>query len=241
MLISEYLSNVELYFSEESIPTNGSFAFSGEEVKHITKVMRHSVGDVLYFTSGLGSIVKTEISFIEKYSIELTILEEFHYTNPLEHITLCLPMLRSKERMEFAIEKAVELGFTSFQFIAYDSTVKKEINLERVKKITQSALTQSLRAYLPKLGAPIVLSENVKLAGTHIVFDQSGMKQTTETLRNMINKSEKIFLYFGPEGGFSQREFELFRKNKSELVKLTENRLRAETAILSALSIIAIF
>jgi len=231
-----FLSDVELYFSQEV--SADSILIKDEEFHHIKDVMRHKIGDELFVTDGNGFIYKTEIDQIEKRFLSAKITSTTEYTNKLLNITFCIPRLKSTDRFEFALEKCVELGITNF--IVFDSqrTVAKGEKLDRWQKIVLAAMKQSLRAWLPSVKYCKSVKEINELDGKKIIFDQNA----TDTLQNYLvsNHQAQItnhFFLFGPEGGFSEDELKI--ANSELRIKLTENRLRSETAIVTAASIIA--
>ncbi|MBI3124670.1 MAG: 16S rRNA (uracil(1498)-N(3))-methyltransferase [Ignavibacteriales bacterium] len=232
-----FLSDVELYFSEN---VNGNtLEVSGEEFHHIKDVMRHKIGDEIFVTDGKGAIYKTEIEHYEKKSLSAKIITTTSYTNKFSKITFCIPRLRSADRFEFALEKCVELGITNF--IVFDSqrTVAKGEKLDRWQKILTAAMKQSLRSWLPTVKYCKSVKEIIELDGKKFFFDQNA----TDTLQDYLvsNHQPQItnhFFFFGPEGGFSSEECRVMSEELK--VKLTENRLRSETAIVVAASELAL-
>jgi len=231
-----FLSDVELYFSEN---VNGNtLEVSGEEFHHIKDVMRHKIGDEIFVTDGKGVIYKTEIERFEKKSLLARIISTTSYPNKFSTITFCIPRLRSTDRFEFALEKCVELGITNF--IVFDSqrTVAKGEKLDRWQKILTAAMKQSLRSWLPTVKYCKSVKEIIELDGKKIFFGQNA----TDSLLNYFvsNHQPQItnhFFLFGPEGGFSNEELRVMSEEIK--IKLTDNRLRSETAIVTAASIIA--
>jgi len=231
-----FLSNEELYYTSHSI-IEDSILIDGEEAHHITHVMRHIKGDTIHITDGNGSIYKSIISEIGKRNVLARGIESIKYENKLSKITMCVPRLRNADRLEFALEKCVELGITNF--IVFDSkrTVAKGEKAERWQKIILSGMKQSLRAWIPKVSYAKDLTEIYKLEGTKVLFDQNA----SQTLQQYVGTNKKLltknhFFLFGPEGGFT--EDECIAISEENRVKLTDNRLRSETAIITAASLL---
>ena len=223
----EYLSNIELYYSSPGNFSNDIIILEGEDFSHAVKVMRHHEGEEIYVTNGQGKIFKCVIESVKKGFINLIEKHCYTYENKLEKINFCLPKLKSADRFEFALEKCVELGITNFLVYDADREVARGNKLERWNKIALSAMKQSLRSFLPKVNAAGPLSEPVKREGKKYVFDQ-GSKIEFKSIKK--NYSEDSYFFFGPEGGLSEKEFGYFVEN--EIYRLTENRLRSETAII---------
>jgi 16S rRNA (uracil1498-N3)-methyltransferase len=231
----EHLSNIELYYSEPGNFSSDLVAISGDEFRHITKVMRHKIGDEIYITNGLGKIYSTELISISKSATRFRIKKEYNYENRFNNITFCIPKLKSHERFEFALEKAVELGVTNF--IIYESVraVARGSKIDRWKKITLSAMKQSLRSHLPVVDEIKSLNEIAKMDSEIILFEQNSAKNIRDL---KIKRDKKYTFVFGPEGGLDQKELDLV--SNSQIYNLAENRLRSETAIINAASILAV-
>jgi 16S rRNA (uracil1498-N3)-methyltransferase len=229
-----FLSDVELYFSDK-FENNSIIIDDLNEIKHITKVMRHNIGDILFITDGNGNIYKTSLKKVSKDNILFEILDKYQYNNKQSNIFFCIPILRNPDRFEFALEKCVELGITNFIIYQAKRSIKNSVNINRINKILLSALKQSLQAYLPKctfIGTLSNLKSNLK--DKYIFLDQN----TENKLYNIeIDKSCNYYFIFGPEGGLTTEELNLFKYHN--LYSLTNNRLRSETAIISAASIIS--
>ncbi|MDP2038007.1 MAG: RsmE family RNA methyltransferase, partial [Ignavibacteria bacterium] len=207
-----------------------------EEFHHIKDVMRHKLGDEVFVTDGKGVIYKTEIERFDKKSLSAKIISTTNYPNHLSNITFCIPRLRSADRFEFALEKCVELGITNF--IVFDSqrTVAKGEKLDRWQKILTAAMKQSLRAWLPTVKYCKSFKEIIELDGKKIFFDQNA-EQALPSILNSEFSINNCFFFFGPEGGFSEEELRI--ANGELRIRLTDNRLRSETAIITAASILA--
>lgn len=243
-MASDFLSDVELYYSNKPIVEN-QISIEGEESHHIINVMRHNVSDSIYVTDGKGMIYKLSITSIEKKRVAAEIIQSTKYKNKLAGICFCIPRLKSADRFEYALEKSVELGITNF--IVFDSmrTVAKGEKIERWEKILIAAMKQSLRAWLPKVSYVKNISEIFKLGGTKIIFDQNAV-QTLNSILPILNSKfalSNYYFIFGPEGGLTEDEMRLSAKEgieNSELrIRLTDNRLRSETAIVTAASLLS--
>lgn len=228
----DFLSNSELYFSEKFFLNQ--IILKSEEFHHCIRVMRHKIGDELFITDGKGIIYKVVIDTINKDELIADVVKEYSYQNQFENVYFCIPPLKSNERMEFAIEKCVELGITNFIFFKSSYSINKHSKLFRWEKIALSAMKQSLRAWKPMLQNKFDFQDILNLDGEKFVFEQNSNNIFNKEFieKNIfINKKNK-YLIFGPEGGFSDGEMQLLLNAKK--IKLTGNRLRSETAIISA-------
>ena len=231
----EHLSNIELYYSEPEKFSLDLVNIDGDEYYHIAKVMRHKIGDEIYVTNGRGKIYQTQLKSISKLEAKVEIKKEYSYKNKFKNVFFCVPKLKSHDRFEFALEKSVELGVSNF--IVYNSkrSVGKGTKIERWRKITLSAMKQSLRSFLPTISEIKGLDEMTEMDAEIILFEQNAEKNIKEL---EIKPDRKYIFVFGPEGGLDQEELNLVSKN--QIYNLAENRLRSETAIINAASILSI-
>ena len=231
-LILMPLSKIELYYSSQEHISNEIISLIGDEFKHTVKVMRNNVGDTLFITDGVGSIFKTEISSIENVKVSARIIETIKIENKFENIIFCIPKLKNPDRFKYAIEKCVELGITNFIIFESKRTIAKGTNIKRWEKIALAAMKQSLRAYLPNIKVVKNLSVIAELKGEKIIFEQNAKRKFQFDF--MIDK--KNHFIFGPEGGLTENEINIF--DKYLIFSLSDHRLRSETAIVKVASLI---
>ena len=230
---NNFLSNIELYYSSPENFAGKSVILRGDDFHHITRVMRHTEGDEIYVTNGLGVIYRGKLTTIAKTEAISSIESEYKYENKFANITFCLPKLKSSDRFEFALEKAIELGVVNFMVFSSARTVTRGTKLERWNKIAIAAMKQSLRSYLPVLTE---IKSIAQLPGKDceiIVFEQNS-NQKLDQLK--IDGTKNYYFVFGPEGGLSEDELKLFPGK--QIYNLAENRLRSETAIVKCASLL---
>ena len=239
----ESLSDIELYYSPhgivrtttkpDSINREDEIIIDGEDFAHVTRVMRHKVGDKLFVTDGKGNIYESVIKIIGNDSLTTGPVNTFRYENTKNNLFFCIPKLKNPDRFEFALEKCIELGITNF--IVYESkrTVSRGDKLIRWNKILVSAMKQSLRSYLPVLKNVSSLKEIFTFEGEKIGFEQ---KAENSQGWFKVLPSINYYFVFGPEGGLDDEELGLF--NPANLYNIAENRLRSETAIIKAASLL---
>lgn len=224
-----FLSDINLFYSE-SIEDNFIF-LKGEEFRHAVKVLRKNSGDIIYVTNGKGKIFKTKIIKQTANIAHLKILDIKEYKEDYPYLKFVIPLLRKNERLEFALEKLTELGITKIIVYRAERSIKISAKIKRWNKILTSATKQSLRAFIPELNFIESLSKlTVKPEEDIFIFEQKGEYHFPQF--NLHSTDREKFLIFGPEGGLTSEEIHLFPRSK--LVRLTPNRLRAETAIIVA-------
>ncbi len=231
------LSNIQLYYTPAELIQESSLIISGEEVQHIYRVMRNKIGDQLKVTDGLGNTYSCKIERIDKKVIHCSITEKKYVENLFKNLVVCVPRLKSADRFELALEKCVELGITNFIIFESERTIGKGNKSGRWQKILLSAMKQCKRAHIPQvtyLGSFNKLNDDESVK---IIFEQDSAFSLKNLLRNdTLHVDNQILLVFGPEGGLSKNEINSI-ENKS-IVNISNNRLRSETAIISAVSII---
>lgn len=226
-----HLSDIELFFTEQTNISDGKITLVDEELKHCCKVMRNKVGDVIHVTDGAGNIYQSEIETIEKNSLTVNILKTDSYKNNFENVYFCIPKLKNPDRLKFAFEKCVELGITNFIIFESKRTIGRIKNIERFDRILLSAMKQSLHAFLPKLETE-TLKSITNNPGKKFLFDQASKNR----LEFKNNSAEKYYFLFGPEGGFESGETDMI--DAANRFVLSNHRLRSETAVIKSASLI---
>lgn len=233
-MILEYLSNIELYYCASVSDDAQAFLIVDDEYQHCIKVMRNNIGSKLFATDGCGIIFEGIITEIQKKSVIAKIEKKYRYENKLQNFTFYIPNLKNPDRLKFALEKCTELGITNFVLFNSDNTVSKGFKLDRLNKFVLAAMKQSLRSFLPKISVIKSIGEIKNHNGEKILFEQS----STQKIKDYkFDPKVNYLMIFGPEGGLSQKEIEII--NPTLKFNLIENRLRSETAIIKAASIIS--
>ncbi len=208
---------------------------SGSEAKHL-KALRLKINEQILISNGQGLTAKALVQSFNKESITLQTIDYFIKLNePAFPIALALGILSDRNRFEFALEKAVELGITDFYPLITKYVQKNKINQQRLLSKSIAAMKQCKRSVIPKIHLPIEINKLLKFAefDTIILANENG-----EFPKNK-NINSSVLVFVGPEGGFDKEEIGIIKEKKRTLVwKLADRRLRAETAVVSALSLI---
>lgn len=229
-------SNTEFYFAEPNNISLSEINLNKDEAKHLIQVMRHSLGDEINITDGLGNIYKCELIKTEKISAKLKIFKKNNIPEIYPNIVFYIPILKSSDRLEFALEKCVELGITHFVIYSSDKSYKRGLKLERLNKILLAAMKQSLNSTLADIKIIKDLKSELCEMKKFVIFDQHADIHLSKYLKDK-NNYEKINFIIGPEGGFSEDEMK--KMNNFLKVYVTKNRLRTETAVISAASFLS--
>ena len=222
-----------VFFAQPENIIGNQLELVDQEAAHASKVLRFNVGDELYASDGKGNLYRTRIASLSKKSVLTNIEETMFEPEPKIKKVLVFGAIKKRDRLEFAVEKAVELGAWEICVFNADHSERSKINEERLQSIVLSAFKQSKRRWLPGVNYLSSLEEVFShYSGFHPVMAHVDAKvQKPKPLEN-----ENNLLLVGPEGGFSKREIELAKERNVEMISLGENRLRAETAALTMLS-----
>ncbi|NLJ06904.1 MAG: 16S rRNA (uracil(1498)-N(3))-methyltransferase [Sphingobacteriales bacterium] len=232
--------NEILFYDQKISDAVSTFELCEEESYHLLKVLRAATGHTLFITNGKGLIVKGKLAG-ERNKSAIIDIQEVKKNPPSKvfiHAAVCL--LKTRENLEWTIEKLTELGISEISLIESARTERTKVNFQRLEKIIISAIKQSFRAYLPKLNPPEKLKEF--LYKTQAVDYQKLIAwcgaDSSEILGNIYRKNNPLVFVIGPEGDFTDEEIGLARGNGFATVSLGEARLRSETAAIHFLSAI---
>lgn len=213
-----------------------SFSIEGEEVKHISKVLRKNVGDEIHITDGKGKGYNARITSIDKNQINCQLGEEIKSDLELTtRVHLAVSPTKNSDRYEWLIEKAVELGVCEITPLITKHSERRKINLERLQKIAVSAMKQSGRFVLPIIND--VIDFNKFKTNSNQIYFAHCREGEKKSFSNM-EFSKDITILIGPEGDFSNEEIEDCIKKNFLPIELGNTRLRTETAALYALAIV---
>ncbi len=218
-----------LYLPELNRESN-NIIISGEEYKHF-KVLRLRDNESILASNGQGLLAELLVRNIDKRQATADIINISEQSKPLQHLSVALGILDNRDRFEFAIEKCVELGVQEFYPLVSQFTQRKSLNINRLELKAIAALKQSKRAWKMIMHDETKLNTLLKADFDVIYFADmlaTGKMQAVEG---------NALIVVGPEGGFSDEECDLLRNTaKVQPFTLGENRLRAETALLTSVA-----
>jgi 16S rRNA (uracil1498-N3)-methyltransferase len=197
---------------------------------HVVKVLRKKQGDIIQITDGIGGWYKCAVSDPDPKACKFDIIkEQKEYNKAKRKIYIAISPTKNADRIEYFIEKSIEIGVSGIFFLKTQNTYPKKINLERFRKIAVSAMKQSLKAYVPFLSDYIEFSDFLK---NHTEFEQKLIAHLAEDAMNImtLEMKDEILVLIGPEGDFSKSEIEMAKESGFKNITLGQNRLRTETA-----------
>lgn len=200
--------------------------------------MRLQSGDEIELTDGKGSLCIATITTIDQKALHFRIKEEKKILRRGFSIHLAIAPTKNLDRMEWLIEKCVELGIEKISFLLCKTSERKFIQLDRIEKIAISALKQSRQAWLPSIAGMTPLPELVAEASENQKFIACVDHDNPVHLARTAAPSGDYIVLIGPEGDFKSDEIILALSSGFRKVSLGPNRLRTETAGLVACGIL---
>lgn len=226
------------YIGEEIEDTK--IKIENEDLVHQWKnVFRYLVGGQVVVFNGDGHDYLCMIAELRNKSAVLEIVSRRKSVLPEKNIGLAISLIK-KDNLELIIQKATELGVSKIFPIISERSEKKSLNMIRAKKIAIEASEQSGRGDVPEI-MPIMdfdeLFENEALGEYEkkIVFHPKEEKFNT-----LAVPESSVLIAIGPEGGFSEREMEVFSQNNFKRYSLGDLVLRAETAAIAGISLLSL-
>ena len=232
------MSLIRLYFPNK-IQSDLSSHLPKEQTHYIKDVMRLKIGDKLSIFNTLGEW-NAVIESYEKNGAKIKIMEKIRDKDNEKNIWLAFSPIKQNP-LKFVIQKGTELGVQKFIPILSDRTIVREINIERIKKIIIEAREQSNRLSVTENNKPVSLKSFL------LKFPKNGclifcdINSNQNNLKNIFEKKVEgpICILIGPEGDFSENERKMIiDQNQTYSISLAKNILKAETAAISAITIV---
>jgi 16S rRNA (uracil1498-N3)-methyltransferase len=227
------MNNIRLFFSK-GLSLNLTDKLDKSQSHYISKVMRLKENEVFSLFNSSGEW-EAKILNISKSTVEFNLTKQLRQKENTKELWLAFSPIKSNF-FNFMIQKATELGVTKFLPIIFDRTIVRKINKERLEKIIIEAAEQSNRITVPIIEESQNLKNFLK-KDMDLIFTDLNTNNKKIDLKKLTSKPTCVII--GPEGDFSEREREeILKFNGVQPVKISENILRSETAVISAISII---
>ena len=228
------MNNIRLFISE-TLSTNMSGKLDKSQSHYVNKVMRVKENEVFSLFNSSGEW-EAKILSISKNIVEFNITKQLRQKETTKELWLAFSPIKSNY-FNFMIQKATELGVTKFLPIVFDRTIVRKINKERLEKVIIEAAEQSNRINVPSIEEPQSLNSFLKNSKMDLIFTDLNTSNTKIDLNQLTSNPTCVII--GPEGDFSEVERqEILEFNGVQAIKINENILRSETAVISAISII---
>lgn len=244
---------MQRYFVSPEQLNENKVVISGEDARHISKVMRGKTGDKLIVSDGLSREALVEITDIEAGAVTAAVLEQLEMTHEPAFKVTVAQSLPKGDKMETVIQKCTEIGAVSFvpfiserTIVQYDAK-KESKRLERWDKIAKEAAEQSHRNTVPEVAQPLgwkqLLSTFDRYDAVYFCYEKEEGLQLRDALRPFMqalptDHAPGVLLLVGPEGGFTEEECRQAEEAGAASVGLGRRILRCETAGMVALACI---
>ena len=228
------MSNIRLFFSN-ILSANLTDKLDKSQSHYLTNVMRVKENEVFSLFNKDGEW-ESKILGISKSIVEFKTIKQLRQKKNMKELWLAFSPIKSNYQ-NFIIQKATELGITKFLPIIFERTIVRKINKERLEKIAIEATEQSNRINVPLIEPTQNLDNFLKKNSMDLIFTDLNSNNKKIDKSNLTGKP--ICIIIGPEGDFSETEREEILSFKGvQPLKINENILRSETAVISAISII---
>ncbi len=211
-----------------------------DEAHHLTRVLRLEAGAPVEALDGAGTRHFGTLADVTKRGAALRIERTEQHPAPTPALHLLVAPTKNLDRLEWLLEKATELGLTRFTPILTQRAERRELKLDRLRKIAVSALKQSGGAWLPHLDELTPLTTALALAApaecklvAHLTEDPAERVPLARALAGAA-AATSVAVLIGPEGDFTAEEVAAARAAGFQPVTLGETVLRTETAALFA-------
>ena len=229
---------------------DGLIRITGSDVNHIKNVLRIRQGEEMLVSDGTGRDYLCQAEEIAGQEVTVRILETEEAGREIPSRLWLFPGLPNSDKMDFLIQKAVELGAAGIVPVSTRNTVvkldqkKEEAKVKRWQAIAESAAKQSKRSLVPRVSGIMTLKEAFDYVESQgfsvrlIPYEHEAGMDGTKTELDAAGPGQDIAVFIGPEGGFDEREIELALSKGVRPISLGRRILRTETAGLALLSVL---
>lgn len=225
---------MQLFYNQNLTETDTVITFSKEESRHIVKVLRKSVGDLLHITNGNGWLFDAKITLADIKNCVAVIQNSKLQPKRAYSLHLAVAPTKMNDRYEWFLEKATEIGIDTITPIFCDNSERRVVKAERFEKILQSAIKQSLNCYLPKLNEAMSFTSFLDQDFDGQRYIAHCEETDKKSLKKELKANKNVTILIGPEGDFSTQEITLALQHDFIPVALGDTRLRTETAAIVA-------
>lgn len=242
---------MQRYFATYTAAEN-AFQITGEDYRHIVKVMRMKEEDQIICVTQAGKAALCKITKISDQHVTALVVQWMEDSVELPVDVTIVSGLPKGDKLDLIIQKGTELGAAKFiPFIAARSIVKwdekkADKKISRWQKIAKEAAEQSHRTFIPEVETPVRLQSLIQLSGSYhvklIAYEEESRQGETKNLVKSLQSLEKggsLLVVFGPEGGFTVQEVEKLLENGFITCGLGPRILRTETAPMYLLSAVS--
>ncbi len=217
---------------------HGALYLSPEESKHCVKVLRKQAGDPITVTDGQGFFYNSVIENPDIIRCTFSVKEKIREPERGFYIHIAISPTKNTERIDWFVEKAVEIGIDKITFLECKNTERPFLKRERLEKIAISAMKQSVKASLPVIENLHAFSDVIRDVTEEHRFIAYVDHTNPHHLKHDAEQNGRYLVLIGPEGDFTTNELGAALEKGFKKVSLGASRLRTETAGLVACHIL---
>lgn len=233
------------FFVDESQKQNNRYLIKGADYNHIINVLRMDIGDS-FLVSYDGKSDLCKIEAFDAETVTALITEENYQNTELPLNIYLFQGLPKGDKMEFIIQKSVELGVFAVVPTEMNRCVvkldekKKKSKVARWQAIAESAAKQSKRNYIPKIFDVLSYKQALKMAEELDLLivpyeNEDGMTATKQVFEN-LKDCKSVGILIGSEGGFDESEINIAKEIGGKVISLGKRILRTETAAITSVA-----
>lgn len=219
---------MQLFYEPQAVPSG--FVLNLEEARHCIKVLRKRIGETIHVVDGQGTFYECHILNDNIKNCELSVFSSNKENLKDGYRHIAIAPTKNLDRIEWFVEKAVEIGIDEISFILCDNSERRILKLDRIIKKAIGAMKQSLKATLPVINELISFRSLVTEAKNTSKYIAYVDFENNDLLKDILDTNRPNLLLIGPEGDFSNGEIALAKNNDFKQVSLGNSRLRTETA-----------
>lgn len=231
---------MQLFFQQDILPP--TIYLEPDESKHLTRVLRKSVGDIVHVTDGEGNLYECRLTDANPKKSILQVISSEQVPADDFYIHLAIAPTKSPDRMEWMIEKITEIGFHEMTLLSTMNSERSFLKTERLQKKMISACKQSLKYHTPKINQTIDFKDFITYPEWNDF--QKLIAYVDENhdhhLMDLAKPKGNYLILIGPEGDFDPKEIDHAFTHGFKPVSLGKSRLRTETAGLAAVHMLQV-
>ena len=221
-------------FAPDLRPGQTTYQLTEDESKHAVRVLRLGPGAPVLLVDGRGTRATAAITEANPKRCALVINNQKVIAPRPTYLHVAVAPTKNLDRMEWLVEKAVEVGVERLSFLRCARSERRELKLERLEKIAVSALKQSGQPYLPQLDELTDFAAFIQEVDPATTFIAHLAEGERTALAQVVAAAPRCCVLIGPEGDFTPAEIDLALARGVRPVTLGHSRLRTETAALAA-------
>ncbi|HUR30210.1 MAG TPA: RsmE family RNA methyltransferase [Saprospiraceae bacterium] len=234
------VNSLQWYYVPTLVKDEILVTIDGDEWHHCYNVVRLRDGDMLVVCNGKGLCFEGKIEKATPKSGQIRLTRDISndFQHPRNyHIHIAVAPTKNIDRIEFAIEKLVEIGIDELTFLNCDHNERTRLRMDRMEKIVIAACKQSKKIHFPIVHDMTTPAKCIEFVKSYFISGKilcCHLDESSGAISENYSANENVVVLIGPEGGFSEAEIAMLKLNSVNLIHLGPHRLRVETAAIVA-------